>query len=597
MSVNSAKQDELQREVPKKVTLMRMYSYLLAYKKTLAYVAVLILITLAATLAGPLMIERAVDVYVANADTKGLLRLGLLALVLFAAYAVSTRTYMIVMADVTNKILLTIRQELYEHIQTLSFHFFDSRPTGKILARVVGDVNSLKEVLSDSVTKLLPDLLTLIGVAAIMLLKNWQLALATLLMVPVLAVFMFLIQFRAHKRWQIHRKKNSNLNAFIHEDFSGIRIVQSFAAEREKEKDFDVCSDAHCSSFIDAVRVSDMFSALVEIMWGLGGFLLYYIGIRIVGADKIGVGTFLAFSSYLGMFWNPIRNLASFYNKIITNISAAERIFDIMDTPSEISDREGARDLPPISGEVKFDHVSFAYSDEPDRFVLEDVSFTAKPGETIALVGPTGAGKTTIVNLISRFYDAVKGEVLVDGHNLQDVTLKSLRSQMGVMTQDTFLFTGTIRENICYGRSDATEEEMIAAAKAVNAHDFIVKLEKGYDTKISERGGQLSIGQRQLLAFARTVLSDPRILILDEATSSIDTHTERTVQEGIAEMIKGRTSFIIAHRLSTIRNADRIFYIGEKQILEQGSHEELMEKEGLYYRLHESQRPDTPIQA
>lgn len=597
MSVNSAKQDELQREVPKKVTLMRMYRYLLAYKKTLAYVAVLILITLAATLAGPLMIERAVDVYVANADTKGLLRLGLLALVLFAAYAVSTRTYMIVMANVTNKILLTIRQELYEHIQTLSFHFFDSRPTGKILARVVGDVNSLKEVLSDSVTKLLPDLLTLIGVAAIMLLKNWQLALATLLMVPLLAVFMFLIQFRAHKRWQIHRKKNSNLNAFIHEDFSGIRIVQSFAAEQEKEKDFDVCSDAHCSSFIDAVRVSDMFSALVEIMWGLGGFLLYYIGIRIVGADKIGVGTFLAFSSYLGMFWNPIRNLASFYNKIITNISAAERIFDIMDTPSEIADREGARDLPPISGEVKFDHVSFAYSDEPDRFVLEDVSFTAKPGETIALVGPTGAGKTTIVNLISRFYDAVKGEVLVDGHNLQDVTLKSLRSQMGVMTQDTFLFTGTIRENICYGRSDATEEEMIAAAKAVNAHDFIVKLEKGYDTKISERGGQLSIGQRQLLAFARTVLSDPRILILDEATSSIDTHTERTVQEGIAEMIKGRTSFIIAHRLSTIRNADRIFYIGEKQILEQGSHEELMKKEGLYYKLHESQRPDTPIQA
>lgn len=592
MSVNSAKQDELQREVPKKVTLMRMYSYLLAYKKTLAYVAVLILITLAATLAGPLMIERAVDVYVANADTKGLLRLGLLAFVLFAAYAISTRTYMIVMADVTNKILLTIRQELYEHIQTLSFHFFDSRPTGKILARVVGDVNSLKEVLSDSVTKLLPDLLTLIGVASIMLLKNWQLALATLLMVPVLAVFMFLIQFRAHKRWQIHRKKNSNLNAFIHEDFSGIRIVQSFAAEREKEKDFDVCSDAHCSSFISAVRVSDLFSSLVEITWGLGGFLLYYIGIRIVGADKIGVGTFLAFSSYLGMFWNPIRNLASFYNKIITNISAAERIFDIMDTPSEITDREGARDLPPISGEVKFDHVSFAYSDEPDRFVLEDVSFTAKPGETIALVGPTGAGKTTIVNLISRFYDAVKGEVLIDGSNIQDVTLKSLRSQMGVMTQDTFLFTGTIRENICYGRSDATEEEMIAAARAVNAHDFIVKLEKGYDTKISERGGQLSIGQRQLLAFARTVLSDPRILILDEATSSIDTHTERAVQEGIAEMIKGRTSFIIAHRLSTIRNADRIFYIGDKQILEQGSHEELMKKEGLYYRLHESQRPD-----
>ena len=589
MAVNSAKQDELQKEVPKKVTLARMYSYLLGYKKTLMYVAVLILITLAATLAGPLMIERAVDVYVANADTEGLVRLGIAALVLFSAYWLCTRKYMIVMEDVTNQILLTIRQQMYEHIQTLSFHFFDSRPTGKILARVVGDVNSLKEVLSDSVTKLLPDMLTLIGVAVIMLWKNWQLALATLLMLPVLAFFMFLIQFRAHKLWQIHRKKNSNLNAFIHEDFSGIRIVQSFAAEREKQAEFDVCSEAHRDSFIDAVRISDLFSSLVEVTWGLGGFLLYFIGIKIVGVDKIGVGTFLAFSSYLGMFWNPIRNLASFYNKIITNISAAERIFDIMDTPSEITDREGAKPLPAVSGEVMFDHVSFAYTDEPDRLVLHDVSFTAKPGETIALVGPTGAGKTTIVNLISRFYDATRGQVLIDGYNLQDVTLKSLRSQMGVMTQDTFLFTGTIRENICYGREGATEEEMIAAAKAVNAHDFIMKLENGYDTKISERGGQLSIGQRQLLAFARTIVSDPRILILDEATSSIDTHTERIVQHGIVEMIKGRTSFIIAHRLSTIRNADRIFYIGDGKILEQGNHEELMEKRGLYCRLYESQ--------
>ena len=540
MAVNSAKQDELQKEVPKRVTLVRMYSYLLGYKKTLLYVAVLILITLAATLAGPLMIERAVDVYVANADTEGLIHLGIAALVLFSAYWLCTRKYMIVMEDVTNQILLTIRQQLYEHIQTLSFHFFDSRPTGKILARVVGDVNSLKEVLSDSVTKLLPDMLTLIGVAVIMLWKNWQLALATLLMLPVLAFFMFLIQFRAHKLWQIHRKKNSNLNAFIHEDFSGIRIVQSFAAEREKQAEFDVCSEAHRDSFIDAVRISDLFSSLVEVTWGLGGFLLYFIGIKIVGVDKIGVGTFLAFSSYLGMFWNPIRNLASFYNKIITNISAAERIFDIMDTPSEITDREGAKPLPAVSGEVMFD-------------------------------------------------DATRGQVLIDGYNLQDVTLKSLRSQMGVMTQDTFLFTGTIRENICYGREGATEAEMIAAAKAVNAHDFIMKLENGYDTKISERGGQLSIGQRQLLAFARTIVSDPRILILDEATSSIDTHTERIVQHGIAEMIKGRTSFIIAHRLSTIRNADRIFYIGDGKILEQGNHEELMEKCGLYYRLYESQ--------
>lgn len=589
MSVNTAKEDELQRETAKKDTLLRLYRYMLSYKKTLAAVSALILVTLAVTLVSPLMIELAVDTYVANADVKGLARLSCAALVLFLAYLVCTKKYMVIMADVTNRVLLTIRGELYEHIQTLSFHFFDSRPTGKILARVVGDVNSLKDVLSDSVTKLLPDLLTVTGVSAIMLIKNWKLAMAALLMLPVLAVCMFLIQMKAHKLWQIHRKKNSNLNAFIHENFSGIRIVQSFAAEAERQKDFDFCTDEHRKSFIDAVRIADLFSALVEITWGLGGFLLYFIGIRIVGAEEVGIGTFLAFSSYLGMFWSPIRNLASFYNKIVTNISAAERIFDIMDTPSDISDREDAGRLPEIRGEVEFEHVSFAYADEPEQLVLEDVSFRVKPGETIALVGPTGAGKTTIVNLIGRFYDVTAGKIMIDGYDLRDVTLDSLRSQMGVMTQDTFLFSGTVRENICYGRRDASPEQVIAASKAVRTHEFITQMENGYDTEISEHSAQLSIGQRQLLAFARTMISDPGILILDEATSSIDTHTEQLVQAGIETLIKGRTSFIIAHRLSTICGADRIFYIDDRKIVESGSHQELMEKRGAYYRLYESQ--------
>ncbi len=589
MSVNSVRQDETIRDVPKLQTLARLYRYLLTYKKTLAAVGALLAVTLAITLATPLMIERAVDTYVANSDVPGLIRLAVLALTLFVIFMLATRARMILMAGVTNKVLLTIRGQLYAHIQTLSFHFFDTRPTGKILARVVGDVNSLKEVLSDSVTKLIPDLLTVIGVACIMLLKNWQLALAAFLMLPLLCACMFAIQFAAHKRWQIHRKKNSNLNAYIHENFSGIRIIQSFAAEQEREADFDVCSGEHRDSFVNAVRIADLFSALVEITWGVGTFLLYFIGIRVVGTDRIGVGTFLAFSTYLGMFWSPIRNLANFYNKIVTNISAAERIFDIMDTPADIVDETGSIELPQIQGEVRFENVSFAYADEPEKMVLENVSFTARPGETIALVGPTGAGKTTIVNLISRFYDVTSGRVCIDGHDTRRVTLNSLRSQMGVMTQDTFLFTGTVRENICYGKSGATEEEMIAAAKAVNIHDFIMGLEHGYDTEISERSSQLSIGQRQLLAFARTMLSDPRILILDEATSSIDTHTERLVQAGIAAMLKNRTSFIIAHRLSTIRGADRIFYIDGKNILEAGSHAELMAKKGAYYRLYESQ--------
>ena len=589
MAVNSAREDELMREVPNIDTLRRLFRYLFDYKKTLTAVGLLLLVTLSITLAAPLMIELAVDTYVAQSDVPGLMRLAAVAFLLFLLFMFCTRKWMMLVADITNRVLLTIRSQLYEHLQTLSFHFYDSRPTGKILARVVGDPNSLKDVLNDSVTKLIPDLLTIIGVSAIMLIKSWQLALAALLTLPVLCGGMFVIQISAHKLWQIYRKKNSNLNAFIHESFSGIRIVQSFAAEPEKEADFDRCAGEYRSSFVDAVRVGDLFSALVEITWGLGGFLLYFIGIRIVGADKIGVGTFLAFSTYLGMFWSPIRNLASFYNKLVTNISAAERIFDVLDTPAEITDREGSYELPPVRGDVSFEHVNFAYTDEPDRLVLKDVSFSVKAGETIALVGPTGAGKTTIVNLVSRFYDVVSGSVKIDGFDIHDVTMESLRRQMGVMTQDTFLFSGTIRENICYGKSDATEEEMIAAAKAVHAHDFIMETENGYDTQISERSAQFSIGQRQLLAFARTMVSDPRILILDEATSSIDTHTELLVQAGIEAMLKNRTSFIIAHRLSTIRGADRIFYIDNQNIVEAGTHEELMEKKGAYYRLYQSQ--------
>ena len=589
MSVNSIRQDEITKSVSKKETLTRLYTYLLSYKKELTAVALLLLVTLAVTLATPLMIELAIDTYVAQSDIPGLLRLAVITFLMFLLRMLFKRGWMRIIADVTNQVLMTIRSQLYSHILTLSFHFFDTRPTGKILARIVGDINSLKDMLSDSVTKLIPDLLTLIGIACIMLIKNWQLALAALLTLPILTAGMFLIQTTAHKLWQVYRQKNSNLNAYIHENFSGIRIIQSFAAETERQSDFDICAHEYRDSFIAAVKVSDLFGALVEIVWGIGGFLLYFIGIRIVGAGKIGVGTFLAFSTYLGMFWSPIRNLASFYNKIITNISAAERIFDILDTPADITDLPESSALPEISGEVSFEHVSFAYSDEPERLVLKDVNFYIAPGETIALVGPTGAGKTTIVNLISRFYDVTDGYIRIDGYDTRQVTLESLRQQMGVMTQDTFLFTGTIRENICYGNIDATEEEMIAAAKAVHAHEFIMKTEKGYDTEISERSSGLSIGQRQLLAFARTMLSDPKILILDEATSSIDTHTELLVQAGIEAMLKNRTSFIIAHRLSTIRNADRIFYIDDKNILETGNHEELMAKKGAYYQLYESQ--------
>lgn len=589
MSVNTSRIDEEQKEVLKKDTLIRLFKYLLVFKKQISAVLLIMAGTIAISMATPIMMEYAINVCVASGDVKGLLKLGALAVVMFLFFLAGTKIRMYIMSDVSNQVLLNIRDELYRHIQTLSFGFFDSRPTGKILARIIGDVNSLKDVLSDSVTQLIPDLITVICVAVIMLIKNYRLAMAALLTLPILVVGMLVIETTAHKRWQIYRKKTSNLNAYVHEDLSGIRVIQSFAAERETRAVFYDLVKQHYQAFIDAVVVADGFGPVVEITWGLGGFLLYFIGIRIIGVGEVGIGTFLAFSTYIAMFWSPIRNLANFYNKLTTNISAAERIFDIIDTEAGIRDCVGAEELPDIEGTVDFEHVSFAYDDEPERMILKDVNFHIRQGETIALVGPTGAGKTTIVNLLSRFYEATDGRVLIDSYDIRKVTLKSLRSQMGIMTQDNFLFSGTIKYNIKYGRLDATDEEMIEAAKAVNAHDFIMKLEHGYDTEISERGARLSIGQRQLLAFARTMLSKPGILILDEATSSIDTHTELLVQKGIEALLKGRTSFVIAHRLSTIRKADRIFVIDQGNIMEAGSHEELMEKRGAYYQLYQSQ--------
>lgn len=589
MAVNSFREDEEQKETVNRVTLVRLYKYMFAYKKEVIGVLFIMAVCIAITLVNPLIIERAIEVYIKNSDKPGLIRLGIFGIAINIVLVLLIKLRMWIMAKVCNNILKSIREELYVHIQKLSFNFFDSRPTGKILARIMGDVNSLKDILSDSVTTLIPEFLTVIAVAAIMIIKNVYLALSVLVVMPFLTVCIVIVQKAAHKRWQLVRKKSSNLNAYIHEELSGIRIIQSFTAKDEAMDNFDGLLKEHKDSFVNAVIIADGFSALIEISWGVGTFLLYYIGVKVLGVGTVGVGTLLAFGTYSTMFWSPIRNLANFYNKIVTNISAAERIFEILDTEPEISDSKDAYGLPEIKGAVEFDEVTFSYSDKADSNVLQNVSFSVKPGENIALVGPTGAGKTTIVSLISRFYEVSSGRILIDGNDISKVSIESLRSQMGVMTQDNFLFSGTIKDNIRYGKLDATDEEIINAAKAVHAHDFIMKLEKGYDTEISERGSRLSNGQRQLLAFARTMVSNPGILILDEATSSIDTHTEILVQKGIEAMLKGRTSFVIAHRLSTIKNANRIFVIDKGGIIESGSHDELMAKKGAYYELYAAQ--------
>ncbi len=587
MSVNAVRVDENLVGPGKINTLLRLFRYLLAYKREIIAVLLIMGGTVTISLLNPLIIEHAINVNIAGKDVNGLIKLGIAAAALNITYILLVKLRMFIMAKISNTVLLSIRQELYTHIQKLSFSFFDSRPTGKILARVIGDVNSLKDVLTNSVTTLIPDFITIVAVVVIMMAKNYKLAFAALISLPLLIAGMWLIQVYSHVRWQTYRKKNSNLNAFIHEDLSGMRIIQSFTAEKETSDAFDSMLNEHRGSFIKAILLSDAFGPIIDFCWGIGTVSLFFFGIKMTGDNVTPIGTLIAFSSYISMFWRPIMNLSNFYNQLVTNISGAERIFEIMDTAPDINDESDSKELPQIKGEVRFDHVTFAY--DKDTQVLNDVSFRIKPGETIALVGPTGAGKTTVVNLISRFYDIQEGNIYIDGNNIRNVSIESLRMQMGIMTQDNFLFSGTIKDNLKYGKLDATDEEIIAAAKAVNAHDFIIKMEKGYDTELKERGAGLSAGQKQLLAFARTMVSMPKILILDEATSSIDTHTELLVQQGIEVLLKGRTSFVIAHRLSTIQKADRIFYIDNGGIVEEGSPKELLEKKGAYYELYMAQ--------
>jgi ATP-binding cassette subfamily B multidrug efflux pump len=587
MPINNFKDDEILEQSLNITIIKRLLGYLKPYGKAVIKVLGLMSVAIAVELVNPYFMKLGIDKFIKEGDRKNLLLLGGVMILVNALAMVCSRFRIVIMGKVSNKILLTIRQQLYTHIQKLSFFFFDNRPTGKILARIIGDVNSLHDLFTNSVTSLIPEFIKIVSVVVIMMIMNYRLAFVALATLPVMMVVMFTLSTISRRRWQLFRKKSSNLNAFTHEDFSGIRVVQSFAAERDTSATFtSLCNDWRLA-FNRAVRIGDTFWPLVEVSWGAGTILVFWLGASLIETNSITPGLLVAFSSYVSMFWQPIMSVSNFYNQLVTNMSGAERIFEILDIEPEIKDRPTAITMPKIKGDVSFRKVNFGYDEGQE--VLKDVCFDVAAGQTIALVGSTGAGKTTVVNLIGRFYEVTSGEVLIDGINLNDVTLESLRGQIGMMPQDTFLFATTIKENIRYGKLDATDEEIIAAAKAVSAHDFIMKFEKGYDTDVNERGTRLSAGQRQLIAFARALLADPRILILDEATASIDTHTERLVQQGIKKLLKGRTSFVIAHRLSTIRNADRIMVIEDGGIVETGTHEELISLRGQYYNLYTSQ--------
>lgn len=587
MAINSIKEDESSSKQPKLVTLKRLFGYLKPYKFKVLVVLILMTIVMLCSLVNPYLLKIAIDKYIGHKNIRGLIMISVVMAVFNLVAMLASRYRIKIMSLVTNKILLTIRHELFSHIQKLSFDFFDSRPVGKILARVMGDVNSLSNLFSSSITSLIPDVLSFVCVILIMFSLNAKLALISVAIIPFLAVSMFGIDIMSRKRWMLYRKKRSNHNAFTHEDFSGIRTIQAFTAEERRESSFRNIVSEMVDAFVSAVKVNDFFWPVVVLFSGIGTVLVYWQSIKIMDSGEISVGTLVAFTGYIGMFWNPINDLSNFYNTLVTNFAAAERIFEIMNVKPDITDSLNAEKMPQITGGVEFKNVTFCYEDGIP--VLNNVSFKVNPGENVALVGPTGAGKTTIVNLISRFYDPASGKILIDGKDIKNVDIESLRSQMGIMLQDTFLFSATIKENIRYGRLDATDDEIIEAAKAVNAHDFIMSLEKGYDTEVNERGSRLSVGQRQLISFARALLANPRILILDEATSNIDTVTERLVQKGIKRILEGRTSFVIAHRLSTIRDCHRIMVVNDGRIIEVGNHAELMKRKGFYYDLYMSQ--------
>ena len=583
---NIEKDEEIVRRSKKEI-IIRLIDYLKPYKVKSIIVILLMILVMLCNVVNPYLLQQAIDVHVVNKNINGILLIGGLLLVIniFAWIASKIRWTMI--SKITNNILVNIRHELYEHIQKLSFDFFDNRPVGKILARVVGDVNALKNLFNQSIQTLIPELLSLVCVAMAMFILNVKLAMACIILLPFLTIAMFYIEIHSRKRWEVFRNKRSNLNGFTHEDFSGIKVVQAFANEKNTEKNFRKMVKEQKEAFLNAVRLNDCFWPLVELSWGIGTLIVFAVGYRLILSGEIQVGKLIAFSMYTGMFWRPIMNLSSFYNTLITNFAAADRIFDILDENPDIENIGEAPKMSRIEGNVEFRNIDFSYN--VGGKVLNNINFKVNSGDRIALVGATGSGKTTIISLLSRFYDPTNGEILVDGKNIKYVDLYSYRSQMGIMLQDTFLFSSTIMENIRYGRLDATDEEVINAAKAVNAHEFIMKLENGYDTEVNERGSRLSLGQRQLVSFARALLANPRILILDEATSNIDTQTEILVQKGIEKLIKGRTSFVIAHRLSTIRDCDKILVISEGEIIEAGTHDELLRNKGMYYDLYSAQ--------
>lgn len=587
MAVNTYKQDEKVSNVSNGQTLLRTISYLKGYKAKTAIAIVMILVQTMIVALLPRLSERAVDVNIANGDARGLIITMSIAMGLAIAIWLLSMGYRKILARITNKIIYDIRKDAFDHLQTLSLYYFDSRPTGKILSRLINDVSSLKDMFSRLISTLIPNLTLIIAVVVIMVSASPILSLSAFIVVPLLVLSIYIVTVKGFKNWMDFRQKNSNMNAYTHESYAGIKVIQAFNAEKETIDEGDKIMKDVEKSWVKAVRRADLLNIVIIWSQGIGYFILYLFAVKWLKLGKSSVGQLIAFATYISLFWQPIRSLAATFNQFTNQVTSAQRVFELLDTESILQEVPDATELKVTEGKVDFQDITFAYPDEPDVEILKNLSFSVNPGDMIALVGPTGAGKTTIVNLLSRFYDPVSGTVLIDSQDISRVTLASLRSGVGVMTQDSFLFSGTIRENLVYGKPNATEEEIMNACHQLGLDDFISSQENGLDSKISQ--DTLSQGQKQLIALARTLIADPKILLLDEATSAIDTRTEELVQKGMSVLMQGRTSFVVAHRLSTIVKATKILVIQNKGIAEAGTHHELLKANGIYAGLYKAQ--------
>nr|WP_309099220.1 ABC transporter ATP-binding protein [Fredinandcohnia onubensis] len=569
--------------------MLRLLGYMKPYSKNLLPLAIImVLLTTAVRLIAPILIGKyTIDHAIANKDTDLLL---VLVTTIAGLYAINyiANIYRIKWTNMLGQnIIYDLRKHLFTHVQGLSHRFFDKRSAGSILVRILNDVNSLQELFTNGVINLLMDFVLLFGVIFILFGLSPKLTLAILIILPLMVLITTKLRRKIRRSWQTVRIKQSMLNSHLNESIQGIRVTQAFTQEKENIEFFDGINNQNYESWRDATQKNAMFRPFVEMTNAVGTAILIWFGAMLIQADGLTIGVFVSFAFYLGMFWEPISRLGQVYNQLLVGMASSERIFEFIDEKPIVGEKENPIHLSDIKGKIEFDQVEFAYDES--RKALKGISLTIDAGQTIALVGHTGSGKTTIANLISRFYDATAGEVKIDGINIKELSLQSVRSQISVVLQDTFIFSGTIKDNIRFGRPDATDEEIIAAAQAVGAHQFIEKLVNGYDTEVEERGNILSVGERQLLSFARALLADPKILILDEATASIDTETEVKIQQALKQLLKGRTAIIIAHRLSTIREADNIFVLDHGEIIEQGNHHELMNQQGEYFGLVKAQ--------